>query len=97
MIEVARSTETARSSVRLWQYLLLSEGETSLKLHCDGPRPTTVAWPLAHALEESLRQSLRQLGYLRSSWTSELLANIRGPMVRQLLQRVGYAWRRAQW
>lgn len=50
-------------------------------------------------------QSFRGLGYLRSTWTSELLARelarqhrqrIHASTVRRLLRRLGWVWRRAR-
>lgn len=105
VIEVARTTETARSSVQRWKYLFLSEGEAGLEPLRRGPRPTTVTPPLVDTLQRLLEQSPRALGYLRSTWTSELLAKelkrtgghpIHASTIRRLLRRIGYAWRRAR-
>jgi transposase len=52
-----------------------------------------------------LRQIPRELGYLRSTWTSELLAlevarqsgvAIHASTIRRLLPRLAYGWRRAR-
>ncbi len=102
---VARGTETARSSVHRWKYLFLSEGETGLTPDCRGPRPSTVTPELIDVLQSLLKQTPRDLGYLRSTWTSELLAKellrvlkrrVHASTLRRLLSRIGYAWRRAR-
>ena len=102
---VARSTETARSSLQRWKYLFLQEGEDGLTPDCRGPKPSTVTPKLIDALQDLLQQTPRDLGYLRSTWTSELLAKelhrvlrrrVHASTLRRLLARSGYAWRRAR-
>ncbi len=102
---VSRSTETARSSVQRWKYLFINEGEAGLTPECRGPRPSTVTPLLIDRLRCLLKQTPRDVGYLRSTWTSELLAKelhralgsrVHASTLRRLLSRIGYAWRRAR-
>jgi transposase len=105
VVEVARTSDTARSTVQRWKHLFGSEGEVGLEPQRRGRRPRTVTEPLIESLHGLIAQTPRELGYLRSSWTSELLAKelkrclgrfIHASTVRRLLKRIGYAWRRAR-
>jgi transposase len=102
---VARHTETARSSIHRWIDLFLSQGEAGLTPDTRGPKPSTVTPELIMAMHGLLQQTPRELGYLRSTWTSELLAKelnrvlkrrVHASTLRRLLSRIGYAWRRAR-
>jgi transposase len=102
--EIARNTQIARSSIQRWKYLFVTEGEAGLEPQTRGSKPSAVTSELVEATDELLNQSPTDLGYLRSTWTSELLAkalNQRGHRVhaatiRRLLKRQGYGWRRAR-
>lgn len=71
---VARRLAAARSSVGRWRALWHSYGEAGLT-PCRGGRPVrTMTEPVLAALRELVDTSPRQLGYLRSRWSTELLA-----------------------
>ncbi len=102
--EVAREIEAARSSVQTWKFLFLKEGEAGLIPQPRGPRPSTVTPQLIQRLLALVELKPRKFGYLRSTWTSELLAlalarqyrlAIHASTVRRLLKRLGWVWRRA--
>lgn len=103
--EVARELAAARSSVQSWRILFLREGEEGLIPRRRGPPVTTVTATLIQQLLALAPQSPRELGYLRNTWTSELLARelarrhkqiIHASTVRRLLRRLGWVWRRAR-
>lgn len=71
---VARRLAAARSSAGRWRVLWLSYEEDGLT-PCRGGRPVrTMAEPVLTVLRELVATSPRQLGYLRSRWSTELLA-----------------------
>ncbi len=103
--EVARETGTARSSVQRWKWLFLEQGEAGLQPRLRGPRPSTVTPTLITRLLALLEDNPPDYGYLRSTWTSELLAlvlrrqhglAIHASTVRRLLNRLEWVWRRAR-
>lgn len=103
--EVSIETAAARSSVQGWRDLFLRDGEAGLVPRRRGPPPTTVTPTLIQQLLTLARQSPRDLGYLRHTWTSELFAKelarqfrqtIHASTVRRLLPRLGWVWRRAR-
>lgn len=103
--EVARETGTARSSVQSWKWLFLEHGEAGLQPQPRGPRPSTVTPTLITRLLALLEDNPPDYGYLRSTWTSELLALllkrqhgfvIHASTVRRLLNRLDWVWRRAR-
>lgn len=102
---VAREMAAARSSVQAWRNLFLREGEAGLVPQRRGAPPSTVTPGLIQQLLALVPQSPRDLGYLRNTWTSELLAKelgrqhrqrIHASTVRRLLRRLGWVWRRAR-
>lgn len=95
----------ARSSVQRWRSLYESYGEDGL---VPQPRGRT-DWKASAAVWSALRQLLagtpRDHGYLRSRWSSELLAvvlhrqsglQVHATTVRRWLKRLHYGWRRAR-
>lgn len=103
--EVARELAAGRSSVQSWRDVFLREGEAGLMPQRSGPPPTTITPTLIQHLLALVPQSPRALGYLRNTWTSELLAkelmcqhrqSIHASTVRRLLRRLGWVWRRAR-
>jgi transposase len=102
--EVARNTQIARSSIQRWKYLFITYGEAGLVPQTRGPKVSTVTDELITLTSELLKQSPTELGFLRSTWTSELLAKVLGERghevhastIRRLLKRIGYAWSRAR-
>ena len=101
---VARRLAAARSSVGRWRALWQSYGEAGLT-PCRGGRPVrTMTEPVLGVLRELVDTSPRQLGYLRSRWSTELLAQalnrrldtaIHASTVRRWLPRLGFGYRRA--
>ena len=101
---VARRLAAARSSVGRWRALWQSYGEAGLA-PCRGGRPVrTMTAPVLTALRKLVDTSPRQLGYLRSRWSTELLAQavnqrldtaIHASTVRRWLLRLGFGYRRA--
>jgi transposase len=102
--EVGRNTQIARSSIQRWKYLFITYGEAGLEPQTRGPKVSTVTDELITLTDELLNQSPTELGYLRSTWTSELLAKelrerghaVHASTIRRLLKRIGYAWSRAR-
>ena len=103
--EVARKIEAARSSVQSWKFLFLREGEAGLSPKPRGRQPSTVTLSLIQHLLVLVADRPGDYGYLRSTWTSELLAlvlrrqhglSIHASTVRRLLKRLGWVWRRAR-
>jgi transposase len=103
--EVARETGTARSSIQNWKWLFIEQGEAGLQPRPRGPRPSTVTSALITRLLVLLEDTPADYGYLRSTWTSELLALllkrqhgfiIHASTVRRLLNRLDWVWRRAR-
>ena len=103
--EAARSVCAARSTVQSWRGLYEEYGEAGLA----PARPGRSAWTVTESVLEQLNQLLgktpEDYGYLRATWTSELLAielerhtgvAIHASTVRRILPRLGYVWRRAR-
>lgn len=103
--EVARRVCAARSSVYRWWSLYEEFGEAGI-----APQPRgRQDWKANEAVFEALRRLLestpREHGYLRSRWSSELLAlelaretgtSVHATTIRRWLKRLGYGWRRAR-
>lgn len=103
--EVARLTGAARSSVQRWKWLYLEEGEAGLQPRPRGRLPSTVTSTVIARLLALLEGHPPAHGFLRSTWTSELLAlalrrchglALHASTVRRLLRRLGWGWRRAR-
>lgn len=95
----------ARSTVHYWKHLYQEDGEAGLEPAPRGRREWTVTEPLVQCLTQLVRSDPRAHGYLRSRWSSELLAEVLGrterlrihpSTVRRLLPRLGFGWRRAR-
>lgn len=102
---VARALAAARSSVQIWKRLFLEEGEAGLFPRRRGVPPQTVTAPLIHHVLALLDSRPPEHGYLRSTWTSELLAVelkrahglvVHASTLRRLLPSLGWGWRRAR-
>jgi len=103
--EAARSVCAARSTVQSWRGLYEEYGEAGLVPARAGRSAWTVTEPVLEQLRQLLEQTPEDEGYLRATWTSELLAIelarrtgvvIHASTVRRLLPRLGYVWRRAR-
>lgn len=102
---VAERLCAARSSVQYWKYLYETEGESGLVPARRGRRESTVNEAVVSCVRQLLESTPRAHGYLRSRWSSELLAQalkrqlgiaIHASTVRRLLPRLGFGWRRAR-
>jgi len=102
---VAKMVEAARSAVYRWIGWYELEGQAGL-ISDQGGRPhSSVTEDVVTTLSELVAKQPKELGYLRSSWTSELLAvevndrlgsDIHASTVRRLLPRLGFRWRRSR-
>jgi len=103
--EVADALMAARSSVYRWVSWFEAGGIEGLIRGRGGRSVRTVNESLLWALEELLVDTPRTFGYLRSTWSSELLSralgeqydfDIHASTVRRVLLRTGFRWRRAR-
>lgn len=103
--EVADSMVAARSTVYRWVGWFLAEGTRGLCRSAGGRARRTVTDECLDALHTLLGDSPREYGYLRSTWSSELLSRallwhyglrIHASTVRRCLKAHGYGWRRAR-
>lgn len=102
---VAREVRAARSTVQSWRALYEEYGEDGLSPSRAGRPAYTVSAALIEQLRELLSQRPEDYGYLRSQWSSELLAlvlkertgiAVHASTVRRLLPRMNYVWRRTR-
>jgi transposase len=103
--EVARSVCAARSTVQSWRGLYEEYGEAGLEPAPVGRSRWTVTDEVLEQLIQLLEKTPEDYGYLRASWTSELLAlelerqlgvSIHASTVRRILPQLGYVWRRTR-
>ena len=103
--ETARRVCAARSTVQQWRGLYEEYGEAGLEPASRGRRAWTVTDEVLRCLTQLLESTPESFGYLRATWTSELLAQelerqlavvIHASTVRRLLPRLGYVWRRSR-
>ncbi len=103
--EVGVLLEAARSSVYRWVSRYRELGLVGLRTGTRGRCHRTVTDELVEQIHQFLTTTPQAYGYLRSSWSSELLAKalnetlgrpIHASTVRRLLPRLGYRWRRAR-
>ena len=101
----ARLVCAARSTVQRWRELYLEYGEAGLVPQSRGRERWTVTDEVESKINELLGCSPSDYGYLRTDWSSELLAlevsrqlqcSIHSSTVRRLLPRLGFVWRRAR-
>ncbi|MCC7412023.1 MAG: IS630 family transposase [Gammaproteobacteria bacterium] len=101
----ARRVFAARSSVGRWRALYEDYGEAGLAPEPRGRSAWTVTEALRETLSHVLQDTPEAYGYLRSRWSSGLLAlvlervhglRVHASTVRRLLPRLGFAWRRAR-
>ena len=102
---VADGLLVARSSIYRWARWFEEDGITGLLRSRGGRAPSSVTGSLLAQLEELLDQTPREFGYLRTTWSSELLARalrdvhglvIHPSTIRRALQRTDFRWRRAR-
>ena len=103
--ETAERVCAARSTVQRWRDLYLEYGEAGLAPAVRGRSPWTVTEALIASLAELLEHTPEAYGYLRSTWSSELLSlelhrqhamEIHPSTVRRVLPQMGYVWRRSR-
>lgn len=103
--ETARLVCAARSTVQRWRDLYLEYGESGLVPDSRGRSKWTVTEEVISKINELLAQTPNDYGYLRSTWSSELLAlevrrqlecEIHASTIRRLLPKLGFAWTRAR-
>ncbi len=97
--------EAARSTIYRWVGWYRLEGESGL-VPSRGGRPQSSVTPVVVELLQPLaKEEPRSLGYLRNSWTSEMLAaevnsrlhtQLHSSTVRRLMPLLGYGWRRSR-
>ena len=102
---VAGALMAARSSVYRWAQWFSIEGAKALSRTRGGRPAYTVTASLIEALEALLDETPRTFGYLRTTWSSELLSValnehhglvIHPSTVRRAMQRTEFRWRRAR-
>lgn len=103
--ETARRIRAARSTVYRWIHWFEAGGEEALFWQAPGREPWTVCERLVELLGQLIEEHPRAWGYLRSTWTSEMLAGTAGKRlgisvhsstIRRLLPRLGFGWRRSR-
>ena len=102
---VGGTLAAARSTVYRWARWYVALGLEGLRSQRRGPRNSTVTPALVRALVSLMNETPRAMGYLRSTWSSELLAHVlwerfglevHPSTLRRVLPRLGYRWRRAR-
>jgi transposase len=103
--ETARRLQAARSAVGRWRALWEAYGEEGLKPVYGGRPVRTMRTEVRQALKQLLHSSPQDYGYLRSRWSSELLARVlkrqfgievHASTLRRSLPLLGFGWRRAR-
>ncbi len=95
----------ARSTVQDWRWRYEQYGETGLVPEPRGPKPRTVTEEVGSHLLMLIEKDPSEYGYLRSRWTSEMLAQqvyedldivIHASTVRRVLPKLGIVWNRVR-
>jgi transposase len=103
--EVAHRLCAARSSVYRWRGEFAEFGEAGIAPQPRGRADWKASEELLEHLEELVGTEPQELGYLRSRWSSELLAlelekrtgtEVHATTVRRWLKRLGFGYRRAR-
>ena len=103
--EAAQRVRAARSSVYRWQSQFENYGEQGLSPQARGREEWKASEEVLEALEAIVGEDPRDLGYLRSRWSSELLAKelsrrtgveVHASTVRRWLARLEFGYRRAR-
>lgn len=102
---VAQTVQAARSSVNRWRGLYEQHGEAGLRSQVRGRRDYKADEDLLKRLSVLVASSPQTHGYLRSRWSSELLARelarqcgvrVHATTIRRWLSRLDYRYRRAR-
>jgi len=103
--EVARQLYSARSSVQRWRALFEDYGEDGLVPEPRGRSDWKASEAVFKTLELLMQGTPQDYGYLRTRWSSELLAlelasqcgvEVHATTVRRWLKRLGFGYRRAR-
>lgn len=103
--EVSKRLAAARSSIYRWTARYAEGGIDALRTARRGREETTVTNELVKAVKKLLKETPRKHGYLRSTWSSELLSlalqrlhglKAHASTLRRLLPKLGFGWRRAR-
>lgn len=101
----AQMVEAARSSVNRWRSLFEQYGEDGLRSQATGRSDYKATDEVLVHLSALVESSPQDHGYLRSRWSSELLAcelarqlglRVHATTIRRWLSRLDYRWRRAR-
>ena len=102
---ISKRLSVARSTIYRWSERFELSGEVFLD-ECGSGRPSsTVDATLLETLKELVEQPPGDYDYLRSTWTSEMLAetlskmlsrHVHASTVRRWLVKLGFGWRRAR-
>lgn len=102
---VARTVRAARSSVNRWRGLYEQYGEDGLRSQPSGRRDYKASERVLKRLATLVESSPQAYGYLRSRWSSELLARelarqlgvcVHATTIRRWLSRLNFRYRRAR-
>ncbi len=103
--EISNGLSVARSTVYRWAEQFMTLGEACLSVCDSGRRAYTVDETLRETLLELVTQPPSDYDYLRSTWTSEMLAltltelltrPVHASTVRRELPKLGLRWRRTR-
>jgi transposase len=103
--ETSERLAAARSSIYRWLARYAEGGIEALRSARRGREQTTVTDELIKAVKALLEDTPRKHGYLRSTWSSELLSRAlqrlhgleaHASTLRRLLAKLGFGWRRAR-
>jgi len=103
--ETARRCQAGRATVRNWRSLYEAEGEAGLQPRTRGREDWKATTSILEQLDGLVRQAPTDLGYLRTRWSSELLAlelsrqgwvDVHATTIRRWLARLYMVWRRAR-
>jgi len=103
--EISRLLQAARSAIQEWRYRFEQFGEAGLVPEQAGRKTTTVTDRVCSHLLKLLEKEPGEYDYLRSRWTTEMLARqihtdlgvfIHASTVRRLLPKLGVSWNRAR-
>ena len=103
--QTAHLLQASRLSVRTWKLNYETTGEQGIEPNAGGRPITTVTDKVCATLIALVQESPSGYGYLRSRWTSEMLAeqiqirceqSIHSSTIRRLLPKLGVHWNRAK-